>query len=151
MSDFLLDSLASHLKNDAGVTAELTAATDVYIDVAEPGHGARYITISSIPTGEFVRHQGGSSGLSLGEFQINAWSENDSIEPAKTGNAVRLAINLLANGGVLGTAPNNKTVKSAFIDEPGGAVHVPPRTGGPVGTHGWQQMASIWHNITKPS
>lgn len=151
MSDYIFDSLASHLKNDAGVTAQLSSADDIYLDVAEPNHGPEYITISALPMGENMRHQEGESGLRLQDFQVNAWSDRDSIKAAALANAIRLSLNLLAAGGTLGTAPNNITVKSAFIEEPPDSAHIPSRTGGVVGTFGARQTVSIWAAITVPS
>lgn len=154
MADYVIGSLASHLKNDAGVTAQLTAATDVYLSVAPSNHGARFITINQIPGGENVIHQSGTSGLARSVYQVSCWSESEvgAIDAAKTANAVRLAIDALLTGGTLGTAPNNVTVKSAICDDyPGMAMFERPRTGGSVGTEGIALTVSVWHAVTKPA
>lgn len=150
MSDYALNSLASHLINDAGILALLNKGY-VYLDIAEPGHGPEYITVSAMSLGENVRHQGGSSGKRLQDFQVNAWSETGPLEAAAVANAIRLSLNGLATGGTLGTSPDDMTVTSVFIDDPPDSTHIASRTGGEQGTYGARQTVSIWYGIAKPS
>ncbi len=152
MADYVIGSLASHLKNDAGVTAQLTVATDVYLGVAEPTHGAKYITINQIPGGENAIYQSGSSGLTHSVYQVSCWAETIAIDAAAIANAVRLAVDGLIPGGTLGTAPNNITVRSTVCDDyPGIAIGADPRDGGSVRTEGIALTVSVWHAVTKPS
>jgi uncharacterized protein YraI len=152
MADYVIGSLASQLKNNATVTAQLTAATDVYLSVAPPDHGAKYITISQIPGGENAIHQEGSSGLTHSVYQVSCWAETEAIDAAAIANAVRIATDILITGGTLGTAPNNVTVRSVVCDDyPGTAIFAAPRDGGSVGTEGIALTVSVWHAITLPS
>jgi hypothetical protein len=152
MADYVIGSLASHLKNDAGVTAQLTAASDVYLGVAPSTHGTKFITISQIPGGENAIYQSGSSGLAATVFQVSCWAETNAIDAAAIANAVRLAVDALITGGTLGTSPNNVTVRSAVCDDyPGVRIGVDPRSGGSVGTEGIALTVSVWHVVTKPS
>ena len=143
-----LGALCSHLKNDSGVSGELSADTDVYIDVADPGHGGKYIVVQRIPGTDHHHHQGGATGLVFERFQISCWA-GDPLDAETIGDKVRLALDGKITGGTLGTTPNDIAVIETRVDDES-ADYVAPEGGRESGTYGWRVVLSLWRTEVSP-
>lgn len=124
------DSLSSHLKNNAGVSAEVSDR--VYVNIAEPNPGAKFITVQRLPGTDHAHDQSGASGLVEHSFQVNCYA--DLPQDAETiAEAVRQALDGLIRA-TLGTSPNDMTVISVFLDDDHGD-HVSQIDGSAQGKH----------------
>lgn len=139
-------SFASHLKNDADVSAEVS--DNVYVNIAEPNPGAKFITVQRLPGTEHVRNQGGASGKVQYSFQVNCYA--DAAEDAETiGDAVRDALDGLTRA-TLGTSPNNMTAISVTLEDDNGD-YVSVSDGSEQGKHVVRMTWSVWAAETVPA
>jgi hypothetical protein len=140
----IMAALASHLKNNAGVSA--IVGTRVYRDVAPPNAALPNITVTRLAT-DHQRHQSAAAGLVRATVQVNAWDDNP--EDAETlADAIRSAMDQMIRKD-LGSAPNNVAVKVVALDDDSGS-YLAPSSGGSVGTFSIAQTWSIWHAESVP-
>lgn len=107
----VLASLCSHLKNNAGVSGQV--GTKIYIDRAPPDRPTKFIVVTML-SADHEHDQSGVSGKVRHGFQVNCFSASGT-DSATIAEQVRLSVDGMTNG-TLGTAPNDMTVTSVFIE-----------------------------------
>lgn len=139
-------SLLSHMKNDAGVSGQVSDR--VYTNIAEPNPGVKFITVQRLPGTDHIHHQGGASGKVQSVFQVNCYA--DAPEDAETiADQVRDALDGLM-AATMGTSPNDMTVISVVLEDDHGD-YVTETVGSAQGKHVVRMTWSVWSSETVPA